>query len=157
MEYQVDNIPIRGRKSYSASRKPSRIRTSSMRLFSTDIIVHRLREADALQASICTVRSVSPVPQPRKRAKKIESKPGGGSITCKRVQRYCMQSSHLQVSIPWMYLCVIYLSLRLQSAAPTLKGERWRDARKEGLVLSAAMPRDLLRGDRSSRGARPRG
>lgn len=96
-------------------------------------------------------------PQPRKRAKKIESKPGGGSIACKRVQRYCMQSSHLQVSIPWMYLCAVYLSLRLQSAAPTLKGERWQDARKEGLVLSAAMPRDLLRGDRSSRGARPRG
>lgn len=119
--------------------------------------MHRLHDADALQASVCTVHSLSPAPRPRKRAKKIESKPGGGSIACERVQRYCMQSNHLQVSIPRMYLCAVYLSPRLQRAAPTLKGERWRGARKEGLVLSAAMPRDLLRGDRSSRGARPRG
>lgn len=41
-------------------------------------------------------------------AKKIESKPtakGGGSVSCERIQRYCMQSSHLQVSIPRMHLC----------------------------------------------------
>lgn len=77
---------------------------------STGFIVHRLYDVAALQASVCTVHSLSSVPRPRKRAKKIESKPGGGSIACERVQRYCMQSSHLQISIPRMYLYAVYLS-----------------------------------------------
>lgn len=69
------------------------------------------------------------------RKSKVSRRQGGGGsyvAACERIRRYCMQSSHLQVSIPRMraYALRFYLSPAMP-ASYTLKGKRWRVERSE--------------------------
>lgn len=120
------------------SHKLSRIREVERRHsrgYSTDIVINRLYDAAALLALVFT--SLNSVPRPRNRAKKIESKPRGGS--CEAMLLYAKQPftgkypTDVPLPVP-----------NIRRTTFTLKDERWRRIRKKGLVLSATVPRNLL-------------
>lgn len=112
-----------------------------LRGYSADIIVHCLHVADATRCrrihqyarrTSPRFARVSRASAGQRKSKVSRRQKEAAPFSCERIQCYCMQSSHLQVSIPRMHLCTAYRSVPdvMRPLLYTLKGKRWRVRRK---------------------------
>lgn len=85
---------------------------------STEVTYTRLPSSGAIVLHVGALhRHAEPSRAEPRKSKVSRRRGGGGSVLVNAPQRYCMQSSHLQVSIPRMHLCEAYLSSIQRSRA----------------------------------------